>query len=240
MENLNDLIAGFRCLKLIAGIGPQLAMKILEEVGANTNRNLPSTLVVARPARLGWAEFRKLQVKLAEVKWSNQLVRVIRWYKPHLAKLPGNPDSRAADLEQLKLIGANYKTRRLFLTDLTIEPPDSVTQAQSDDADYTILSTIHSAKGKEWKHVRILNVIEGCIPSSRAKTAADLEEERRLLFVAMSRTQEELQLIMPLQSLSQYRGGNWDNHSVVLKPSRFISKPMKKLFHQRVVKRKAS
>jgi DNA helicase II / ATP-dependent DNA helicase PcrA len=92
---------------------------------------------------------------------------------------------------QLGQIAAGYGSRERFLTELTLDPPDATSgRAGADlkDEDYTILSTIHSAKGQEWRIVRILNVVDGCIPSDRAtSTSEEIEEERRLLYVAMTR-----------------------------------------------------
>src|SRR6185369_1538492 len=97
---------------------------------------------------------------------------------------------RAADLAQLQQVAAGYRSRENFLTELTLDPPD----ASSDEAgpplldeDYLILSTIHSAKGQEWHSVYVLNVVDGCIPSDMATgSAAEIDEERRLLYVAMT------------------------------------------------------
>jgi DNA helicase II / ATP-dependent DNA helicase PcrA len=88
-----------------------------------------------------------------------------------------------------------------FLTELTLDPPDATSGkagAGTKDEDYTILSTIHSAKGQEWQIVRILNVVDGCIPSDMATgSTEEIEEERRLLYVAMTRAKNELDLIVP-------------------------------------------
>ncbi len=66
------------------------------------------------------------------------------------------------------------------------------------DEDYLILSTIHSAKGQEWTSVFVLNVVDGCIPSDLATgSAAEIEEERRLLYVAMTRAKDDLDLMVP-------------------------------------------
>jgi superfamily I DNA/RNA helicase len=105
----------------------------------------------------------------------------------------------AADVVTLE---QNYRsTCERFLTELTLDPPDATSgRAGADlkDEDYTVLSTIHSAKGQEWRIVRILNVVDGCIPSDRATgTSEEIEEERRLLYVAMTRAKDELDLIVP-------------------------------------------
>ncbi len=108
---------------------------------------------------------------------------------------------RQADLVQLAQIAQGYPSRERFLTELTLDPPDATSDeagAPLLDEDYLILSTIHSAKGQEWKSVFILNSIDGCIPSDLATgTAAEIEEERRLLYVAMTRAKDHLHLILP-------------------------------------------
>lgn len=100
------------------------------------------------------------------------------------------------------------------MTELTLEPPDAsganAGRPQLDE-DYLILSTIHSAKGQEWQAVYVLNLVDGCIPSDMATAkSAQIEEERRLLYVAMTRAKEHLYLIQPLRFFrtQQHRFGN--------------------------------
>jgi DNA helicase-2/ATP-dependent DNA helicase PcrA len=87
------------------------------------------------------------------------------------------------------------------LTELTLDPPEATSDQAGVpllDEDYLILSTIHSAKGQEWKSVFILNVVDGCIPSDLGTgTTEELDEERRLLYVAMTRAKDDLHLIVP-------------------------------------------
>jgi len=108
---------------------------------------------------------------------------------------------RAADLIQLEQIAAGYASRERFLTELTLDPPDATSDEAGVpllDEDYLILSTIHSAKGQEWDAVFVLNVVDGCIPSDMGTGASEeLEEERRLLYVAMTRAKNRLTLLMP-------------------------------------------
>ena len=103
---------------------------------------------------------------------------------------------RQADLVQLEQIAAGYPSRERFLTELTLDPPDATSDQAGVpllDEDYLILSTIHSAKGQEWKSVFVLNVVDGCIPSDLGTgTTAEIEEERRLLYVAMTRAKDNL------------------------------------------------
>src|SRR5262245_38750168 len=90
------------------------------------------------------------------------------------------------------------------------------------DEDYTILSTIHSAKGQEWRIVRILNVVDGCIPSDMAtRTPEEIEEERRLLYVAMTRAKDELDLIVPQRFYTFHQSKVGDQHVYACR-SRFI------------------
>jgi len=108
---------------------------------------------------------------------------------------------------------------------LTLDPPDATSGRAGDglkDEDYTILSTIHSAKGQEWRVARILNVVDGCIPSDRATgTHQEIEEERRLLYVAMTRAKDEPDLIVPQRFFTHQQAKLGDRH-VYASKSRFI------------------
>jgi DNA helicase II / ATP-dependent DNA helicase PcrA len=98
------------------------------------------------------------------------------------------------------------------------------------DEDYTILSTIHSAKGQEWQVVRILNVVDGCIPSDMATGSTDeIEEERRLLYVAMTRAKNELDLIVPQRFFTHQQAKLGDRH-VYASRSRFVPDSIVHLF----------
>ena len=126
----------------------------------------------------------------------------------------------------MEQIAAGYECRERFLTELTLDPPDATggrAQAKSLDDDYTILSTIHSAKGQEWRSVRILNVVDGCIPSDMATrtTPDEIEEERRLLYVAMTRAKDELDLIVPQRFYTHQQTKLGDRHLYASR-SRFI------------------
>ena len=134
--------------------------------------------------------------------WPAELEQVRRWYEPHLERIHDDAAARAADLAQLEQIAASYPTREQFLTDLTLDPPSATSDeagAPLLDEDYLILSTIHSAKGQEWKSVFVLNAVDGCIPSDLGdrQHATEIEEERRLLYVAMTRAKDQLDLIVP-------------------------------------------
>ncbi len=142
-------------------------------------------------------------------------------------------DIRAADIAQLAQIAGGYPSRQKFLTELTLDPPDATSGRAGpprQDEDYTILSTIHSAKGGEWKAVRILSVVEGRIPSDMATaTAEEIEEERRLLHVAMTRARDELDLIVPQRFFTYNQAQSGDRH-VYASVSRFIPKSIHHYF----------
>jgi DNA helicase-2/ATP-dependent DNA helicase PcrA len=165
------------------------------------------------------------------------MARVRTWYEPHLERMHEDAAIRRNDLLQLEQIAAGYPSRERFLTELTLDPPDSTSDQAGPplkDEDYLILSTIHSAKGQEWKSVHVLNTVDGCIPSDlAAETTAELEEERRLLYVAMTRAKDTLSLIVPhrFYVTQQSRGG--DRHMYAQR-TRFIPEKILDRFEARI------
>ncbi len=147
------------------------------------------------------------------------------WYEPHLDRLHEDAGVRRADLAQLEAIAAGFASRERFLTEITLDPPGAVSDEAGvplKDEDYLILSTIHSAKGQEWSRVFVLNCVDGCIPSDLGTgTSEEVEEERRLLYVAMTRARDGLTLMLPqkFHVHGQHRLG--DRH-VYATRSRFI------------------
>ena len=138
-------------------------------------------------AFLRLASIRFSDLRAGRAAWPAELERARLWYEPHLERIHEDAAVRRADLVQLEQIASGYPSRERFLTELTLDPPDATSDQAGVpvlDEDYLILSTIHSAKGQEWKSVFVLNVVDGCIPSDRGTgTAAEIEEERRLLYV---------------------------------------------------------
>ena len=120
---------------------------------------------------------------------------------------------------------AGYPSRERFLTELALDPPDATSDQAGVpllDEDYLILSTIHSAKGQEWRSVFLLNVVDGCMPSDLGTgTSAEIEEERRLLYVAMTRAKDQLHLIVPQRFFAHQQRANGDRH-VYASRTRFI------------------
>jgi DNA helicase II / ATP-dependent DNA helicase PcrA len=216
-ENPRDTVAGFRTLQLLPGTGPASAKKAALYLTEH-RFDLGKLADFAPPAAaaLAWPEFCRLlrDLQNGAIAWAGQIGAVRAWYQQHLERLYDYPTARAGDLEQLEQIAIGHPSRERFLAELTLEPPDA-SGANSGrpqlDEDYLILSTIHSAKGQEWHAVYILNIVDGCIPSDMATgSSAQIEEERRLLYVAMTRAKEHLYLVQPNKFFrtQQHRYGN--------------------------------
>jgi DNA helicase-2/ATP-dependent DNA helicase PcrA len=142
-----------------------------------------------------------------------------------LERLYEDAKAREADLLQLTQIGSTYPNRQRFLTELTLDPPNATSDKAGvplRDEDYLILSTIHSAKGQEWKSVFVLNCVDGCIPSDLATgSTPEIEEERRLLYVAMTRAKDHLHMIVPHRFFAHQQRMNGDRHMYAQR-TRFI------------------
>jgi DNA helicase II / ATP-dependent DNA helicase PcrA len=227
-ENQRDRVAGFRVVQLLPGIGPSTAAKILDQVeGTSHATDALYAIKVPKAAAEDWTVFAKLveQMRQGKTTWPVEFELVQEWYAPHLDRIYDDGPLRAADVVQLGQIAAGYGSRERFLTELTLDPPDATSGragAVLKDEDYTVLSTIHSAKGQEWRIVRILNVVDGCIPSDRATgTPEEIEEERRLLYVAMTRAKDELDFIVPQRFFTHQQAKLGDRH-VYASKSRFI------------------
>jgi DNA helicase-2/ATP-dependent DNA helicase PcrA len=236
-ENPRDRVAGFRVTQLVPGIGPASAARILDRLAAP---DPGAMLVTYAPPRAGaeWRSFAELFEALFRRAsgWPAEFEQVRRWYEPHLERLHDDAAARAADLAQLEQIATGYRSREQFLTDLTLDPPSATSEeagAPLLDEDYLILSTIHSAKGQEWKSVFVLNAVDGCIPSDLATGNADeIEEERRLLYVAMTRARDQLDVIVPQRFYAHNQANRGDRYVHALR-TRFIPVPVARLFEQR-------
>ncbi len=227
-ENPSDALAAFRLVQLLPGIGPGHAGRVFEahrQAGFDFGA-LPAARVPAA-ARSDWPELCRLMVDLhdAATDWSGQLGMVRRWYAPHLERSYDAAHVRAGDLEQLEQISASFPSRERFLSELTLDPPSATGDLAGPphlDEDYLILSTIHSAKGQEWDAVFVLNAADGCIPSDMATGSPEqIEEERRLLYVAMTRARDHLHVIHPLRFYKRQQPRHGDTHMFAPR-SRFV------------------
>jgi len=239
-QNPSGRLAGFRVAQLIPGIGPATAARFMDAVGVSADpaATVDAFAVPAR-ARDDWAAFAALfrRLRTPGLRWPMDIELVRDWYQPHLERLHDDAPVRAADLDQLVALAGGYGTRESFLTELTLDPPEATSDRAGPpllDEDYLILSTIHSSKGQEWKSVTLLNVVDGCIPSDMATGSADdIEEERRLLYVAMTRAKENLQLVVPNRFFIRQQAQMGDRH-VYAQRTRFISPAMLRHFEEAV------
>jgi DNA helicase-2/ATP-dependent DNA helicase PcrA len=227
-QNPRDRVAGFRLMHLIPGVGPSSAQRVLD-VMAEEPEPLSALSEIPAPPRSGadWNAFVRMlqQLRTGVAAWPAEIEYARRWYEPHLERIHEDAAIRHADLLQLERIAAGYPSRERFLTELTLDPPDATSDQAGVpllDEDYLILSTIHSAKGQEWKCVFVLNVVDGCIPSDLATgTTAEIEEERRLLYVAMTRAKDSLHLVVPHRFFTHGQNAQGDRH-VYASRTRFI------------------
>jgi DNA helicase-2/ATP-dependent DNA helicase PcrA len=237
-DNPCNTIAGFRVLKLVPGIGPAHAKQALDHLEA---RGFAVTSLreydAPQQVKMDWKRFCDFFEKLAdrETPWAGQIGLARDWYKPHMERLYESGWTRIGDLEQLEQLGAQQPTRERFLSELTLDPP-TVTGDQSGraskDEDYVILSTIHSAKGQEWDVVYVLNVADGNFPSEYSVGKPELiEEERRLLYVAMTRARSELHLCVPLRYSVTQQAKDGDKHVYGAK-SRFMTEKVLACFEK--------
>lgn len=228
-DNPKNRIAAFRALQLLPEMGPSTAEQFVarfERAGFSWN-----AFRDWRPAGLAeaWDPFAELMIGLAvpEGPWQGQVARTREWFEPHLERIYDSAQIRLGDLIQLERLAQQFATRDRFLAELALDPP-AVTGDLSGtphlDEDYLILSTVHSAKGQEWDAVYILNVADGNFPSEFSTGKSDqIEEERRLLYVAMTRAKNDLHLIAPLKYYVANQPKNGDRH-VYGARSRFLTK----------------
>jgi len=235
-ENPRSRLAGFRVAQLVQGIGAASARRLLDAM--EQHGDAAAALLAFKPppaAVADWQAFAAVYAGLRadEAGWPAELQDVNRWLAPQLARRHDDAAMRQADLAQLARIAAGYATRERFLTDLTLDPPDATSDEAGVpglDEDYAILSTIHSAKGQEWNAVFVLNVVDGCMPSDLATgSAADIEEERRLLYVAMTRARDHLHLLVPQRFYVHQQSQFGDRH-VYGALTRFIPEPVARQF----------
>lgn len=227
-QNPRDRVAGFRLLQMLPGIGPKKAGAILDTI-ATDPEPLLALAEIPPPPKTGadWTSFVQLLGGLRKTQegWPSDIAQARLWYEPHLERIHEDADTRKADLLQLEQIASGYSSRERFLTELTLDPPDATSDQAGVpllDEDYLILSTIHSAKGQEWRSVFMLNVVDGCIPSDLGTgTTQEIEEERRLLYVGMTRAKDSLALITPQRFFTHGQNAQGDRH-VYAARTRFI------------------
>ncbi|HEX6573013.1 MAG TPA: ATP-dependent helicase [Steroidobacteraceae bacterium] len=237
-DNPRNRIAAFRVLQLLPGMGPAHAQRACDAFEA-ASFAWPALAAHAVPAatREHWATLVPMlaQIGAEGAPWEGQLHRVRQWYEPQLERLYEAAQARKGDLDQLERLGQQHVTREAFVTELTLDPPQAIGDLAGDpllDEDYLVLSTVHSAKGQEWDTVHVLNVTDGSFPSEFSAGRAELlEEERRLLYVAMTRARDELRLIAPVRFYVTQQAGLGDRY-VHGARSRFLTESVLRRFER--------
>ncbi|WP_093166494.1 ATP-dependent helicase [Variovorax sp. YR216] len=217
-QNPRGRMAGFRVTQLIPGVGPVTSARLLDAMDTAADPGeVVRSFVPPSQAQAEWARFADAYAALRQpsLSWPADMDIVLSWYLPHLERLYDDSGVRRGDVEQLARLAAGYGSRERFLTELTLDPPEATSDRPGPpllDEDYLILSTIHSAKGQEWTSVHVLNVVDGCIPADVAQGAQELEEERRLLYVAMTRARDHLHLLVPQRFYVTQQAVRGDRH----------------------------
>ena len=248
LDNPRDAVSWFRVLQLLEGVGPVHASRLMTAIGVDGTATSPSPLralidgdlVVPDAAQESMTALRALlddlSVERDAVPLPLQIQRIRAFCEPVFARLYGNAEVRLRDVEQLEVLAAASQSRTAFLTDIALDPPGATSDLAGPpllDEDYLILSTIHSAKGGEWDAVRIIHAADGMIPSDMATgDAASIEEERRLLYVAMTRARDVLEVYFPLRYHRRPRGVG-DEHAYS-QLTRFIPDGVRRFFDESV------
>lgn len=231
LENPRDIVSWNRILLLIDGVGPRTAEKITEDIMTrklNLSRRGIDALVSEKFWRdyQGYPEgiqtlFEKLGgIASARITPAEKTYQILDYYEPILRKQYDDHPKRLKDLEMFQNIAERYSDMESFLTDMALEPPtESVVDIESpgQEEEMLVLSTIHSAKGLEWRVVFLIYALEGRFPSLKALTSEkETEEELRLMYVACTRAKDYLFVTYPINIFDRESG------TVLSKPSRFI------------------
>lgn len=231
LENPRDVVSWNRILMLLDGVGPRTAEKVVDDI---LNRKIaPSNPERdSHPSNSFWMQFndysdniQKLfgtlrDVSSPHVSPAEKTYHILQYYEPILRARYDDHLKRKKDLDMFQNITERYKEISTLLSDLALQPPnESIVDVESPGAEeeFLTLSTIHSAKGLEWNSVFIIYALEGRFPAMRSvATDEELEEERRLMYVACTRAKENLIITYPMNIYDRESG------IILTKPSRFI------------------
>jgi len=246
LENPRDEVSWYRILMLMPGIGDVTARAMMESMADRSwDPDAFSHFVPPPRARDAHKELAALLRRLrgarrgenadaGDASVGEDMDEIRALYDAVLAERYDRPEPRLADLDQLRVIAAGYPSRSAFLAAIALEPPQSTQDLghggyEEDDA--LVISTVHSAKGKEWDAVFVIWAVDGWFPSSRSLGDEDqLEEERRLMYVAMTRARNHLAVTYPLNVYATRRGQDYSIDQL----SRFIDRGVREKM-QRVV-----
>jgi DNA helicase-2/ATP-dependent DNA helicase PcrA len=247
LDNPWDELAWGRTWRLLDGVGPTTAARLNEQLGlrATADAGAPTPLAqllaappIVPPGVAGAVgELRTaLAVCAAALAPGPEVACLRQFLDPVVRRRYDHADARLADLEQIEAAAARYVSRAALLTDLVLDPPSSTSELAgppSLDDDWLTLSTVHSAKGGEWEVVHVIHASDGCFPSDMAcGSVEDLEEERRLLYVACTRARTVLEVSWPLRYHHNRRHPT-DAHSWAQR-SRFLTTELRQLAREEV------
>ena len=240
IENPRDEVSWYRILMLLPGIGDITARAMMASM-AESGWDINAFGFFEPPPRAHDAhrDLSKMLRRLSnahrgEGGVGEDIDDIRTLYDSVLAERYDRSEPRLADLDQLRVIAAGYPNRSAFLAALALEPPsntqDLAGSSESED-DALVISTVHSAKGKEWDAVFLIWAVDGWFPSSRsAENQDELEEERRLMYVALTRARNHLAVAYPLNVYATRRGQDYSIDQL----SRFIDRGVREKM-QRVV-----
>ncbi|MBD3379214.1 MAG: AAA family ATPase [Candidatus Omnitrophica bacterium] len=230
LVNPADEIAWIRTLTLCPGIGPGYAEKIYEAyrkggrdiVAFVRSENIAA--IVPRKAQAGYARFHKIMKALTDPSFDpvpGERIELIleNGYETHLLANFENAKDRVDDIRELVNFSHEYGDLNSFLNDITLRESfkGETIAGEPEDDEQLVLSTIHQAKGLEWEVVMLLGLCEGQFPHPKAMgEEAEMEEERRLFYVASTRAKKYLYLIHPVTRFDYQKG------TVISRRSRFL------------------
>ena len=223
-ENPADAVAWNRSLLLLEGVGPRTVRKVLDGIQAESEAERdPYALATPHDARYA-ASVRLLATLLADLRDGRdlgaQIARLLDYYRPHLERVYDDWKNREADLDGLGDLAGRYGTRAALLEALALDPVDlhqDDVEGSFRDEKPLVLSTIHSAKGLEFDTVVLIEALDGVLPNEYAvKSQDELDEEGRLLYVALTRAERQLWVSYPAARWRRGTGG------YLTRPSRFL------------------
>ena len=202
--NPADLPAWQRAMSLLPGVGPKTCERLYESILNGESSYIEKTCAKKKEIQEALALLDKLRNR--QDTPSAVLEQVLEYYQPILEhKYPDDYPRRQTGLEELSRIAGNYEDLDTFLADMTLDNPDQLGSKGAQE-DTLVLSTVHSAKGLEWSAVLVIDLVEERFPSRHALfNQDDLEEERRLLYVACTRAKEYLGLFVPDTLYNRYQ-----------------------------------
>ena len=238
--NIKDVLSFSRILKLLNGIGHKKANQIISVLNFDLLKNFDKNFPISKLNKLTNEEelFQLLtllkNLAFDEESLSEKIQKVIIFYTPYFQSKFDDYNKREKDFNSLLTIASRYDDLQSFLSDLALDPPNSSIidfEDEQKEKNFLTISTIHSAKGLEWEVVFIMNVVEGYFPSYYSlKNEEQLEEERRLFYVAVTRAKERLYITYPMFINSNEMGSSF------ARPSTFLKEINPKFYEEWIIK----